>query len=309
MQAARTRARFPVGRIAALLAAIAVLAAGFFTASVLTRPSPGPSALNREIERTEQAVRGDPDNLSLRLSLAQTYLQADRTVEALEQFQQALVVDPKNEEALLGAGVAHHKLGQTDEAIKAFATILAQNRGNPYAQVSQRLETARYYLGRIYREQGKLDQAINELRLALAIDRGDADVLLELGRAFQAKGSSADAVSAYELALAYVPDYVEAYWGLAEAARAQRDEIKTQYAEAMLLVFQGKVKEGARRLEKLAPESNDARVWWGLGYANEQLDRVGEALKAYQQAIEINPGERLAADALARLQGQIAGGP
>ncbi len=250
----------------------------------------------------EASILSEPNDPGLRLSLANAYLKANRIEEALGQFQQALVIEPKNEEALLGAGVAHMKLGQTEQAVQAFVTIIAQNKENPYAQLNQRLEAAHYYLGRIYREQGKLDEAVNELRLALGINRADADVLYELGLTFQARGEYADAASAFEVALAYVPDFIEAYRGLAEAARAQGDESKATYAEAMILVFEGKLKDGVQRLERLAPESEDSRVWWGLGYANEKLGRLEEAREAYRQAVEINPGELMAADALSRLE-------
>ena len=286
-----------------MTAVVGVLAAAFFVASSLTGPGSAPSTLKQDLKKMEAAVLAAPDDLNLRLALANLYLRADRTAEALSQFQEALVIDPKSEEALLGAGLAHQELGQTDRAIQAFVTIISQNKENPYGQLNRRLQAAHYRLGHIYREQGKLDEAVNELRLALGMNRADADTLYELGLTFQAKGENADAGSAFEVALAYVPDFTEAYQGLAQAARAEGDEVKAGYAEAMLLVFRGEVKDGVDRLEKLAPESDDSRVWWGLGYAYERLSRPEEARQAYERAVEINPGERLAADALERLQG------
>ena len=303
METVQPRVWFNIRRVVLVAVVAAVLAAAFFTASSLIGPGSAPSTLQQDIKKMEAAALESPNDGGLRLALAALYERAGQTEQALGQFQEVLVLDAENEDALLGAALAHRKLGQSDQAVQALVTIIAQNKDNPYAEVNRRLEAAHYYLGQIYREQGKLDEAINELRTAIGLNRADADALYELGLAFLAKGENADAASAFEVALAYVPDFTEAYQALAQAARANGDETKAKYAEAMMLVFGGKAKDGASQLEKIAPDSNDSRVWWGLGHAQEQAGRPEEARQAYQKAVEINPGERLAADALARLEG------
>ncbi|OGT25354.1 MAG: hypothetical protein A2Z17_04710 [Gammaproteobacteria bacterium RBG_16_66_13] len=289
--------------LAAVVLAVFVLAIAFVTASYLSDSESGPSGAGVNIKELEAAVRADPESLQARLSLAQGYMGTENFEDALTQFQEVLKIDSENEEALLGAGVSHLELEQTEDAVQAFVTIVSQNKENPYAKLNQRLETAHYYLGRIYRDQGLLQESINELRLALEINRADADVLYELGLSFQASAMHEDALSAFEMALAFVPDYLEAYEGMRDAARALGAEKKAAYAEALMLVFDGDVKEGAKRLEALAENSEDSRVWWALGYAQEQLGETDAAVEAYQRAVEINPGERLAADALVRLSG------
>lgn len=288
-------------RVALAIAAAVALTVAFVTASYLTDPGSGPSSAERDVKEAEAAVRADPNDPAARLSLASAYLRADRSEDALGQFQEALVIEPENEEALLGAGVSQLELGRLEGAVEAFGAIVALNQDNPYAEVNQRLETAHYYLGRVYREQGRLDESINELRLALKINRSDADVLFELGQSFHASGQYEDAVSAYEVALAFVPDFVEAYEGLRESAQAGGDAPKAGYAEAMVLALDGGLTDAASRLEEISAGSQDSRIWWGLGYVREELGDVEGARAAYAQAVEINPGERIAADALARL--------
>src|SRR3990170_2130858 len=133
MQAIRARLWLPPRRLGVFVAVVVVLAAAFFVASSLSGPGSAPSTLEQDIKKMEAAVQASPNELSLRLALASAYRKADRSQEALTQYQQALAIDAKSEDALLGAGVTHQELGQVPEAIQAFTTIIAQNKDNSYA--------------------------------------------------------------------------------------------------------------------------------------------------------------------------------
>src|SRR5674476_368937 len=62
----------------------------------------GPSLLDRRTATTEDAIRKQPNNVGLRLQLADTYRAANKSDKALEQYDAVLKVEPGQRSALLG---------------------------------------------------------------------------------------------------------------------------------------------------------------------------------------------------------------
>lgn len=65
----------------------------------------------------EQAVSEEPEKGSLRESLARAYYASRRYGAALEQFTEALEIDPVNDYAHFGAGLCLGRLGRVEEAL------------------------------------------------------------------------------------------------------------------------------------------------------------------------------------------------
>ncbi len=285
-----------------VIAGAALVVVAFAVASYIADSGPGASALDQMIQDLEEQVRADPGNADLRVAVADAYLKDGRARDALTQYEEALRLDDKRIDALYGMGLAYYALGELDQAGAAFQTVVKQSQDDPLQTLDRRLQGAHYYLGLVLRQQGRLDEAINEFRIALGLNRADADTLVELGRTFALKQQWEDAVAAFEIAVAYVPDYVEAYRELEAAARAQGDEAKATYARAMVDVVEGNPKRAVEPLRSVASQSENSRYWWALGYALEKTGDLEGAKEAYRWATEINPGELLAADALRRLE-------
>lgn len=285
-----------------IAAGAGAVVAAFVIASYVADSGPGPSALEQMVSDLEEQVRADPANANLRVAVADAYLKDGRAADALAQYEEALRLDDGRVDALFGMGLAYYELGELDQAGAAFQTVVKVNADNPMQALDRRLQGAHYYLGLILRSQGRYDEAINELRIALGLNRADADTLVELGRTFALKGEYEDAAAAFEVAVAFVPDYTEAYRELEAAARALGDEAKATYASAMIEVFKGDPKRAVEPLRKVAQEGHSSRYWWALGYTLEELDDTEGAREAYQRAVDLNPGELLAAEALRRLQ-------
>jgi len=298
---APARARMaPLGPI---VAGIVLVIGAFFAASYVAGPASKPDPMADVIARLEEQIRADPNAAALRVSIADAYMQDDRAPEAIAQYQAALQIDHNREDALYGIGLAYRQQGQLNEAGGALQSVIELNKDNPMAAVNKRLQGAHFYLGLILREQGRYDDAINELRTALGMNRADADTLFELGKTFALNNNTDDAAAALELAVAFVPDFKEAYVEIEKLAGATGDEAKAQYAGAMLEVLDGKAGSAVAKLQPVAEQGKSARYWWALGYALEQSNDKAGAVAAYEKSVAINPGELLAAESLRQLQG------
>lgn len=295
--------RIKTGWLGPVAVGVALVVGAFLTASYLSGPSASPDPMKDVVQRLEEQVRTDPNNADLRVSVADAYMKDKRVTDALTQYQEALRIEGDRQDALYGVGLAYRELGQLDQAGAALQTIVELNRANPVASLDKRLQGAHFYLGLILRDQGRYDDAINELRTALGMNRADADTLFELGKTFAMNGNNEDAAAALDVALAFVPDFKDAYVEVDKLAVAMGDQAKSQYARAMLDVIDGKARDAVPALKSVAEQGQNAHYWWALGYALEKSDDNAGAAAAYQKAVEINPGELLAAESLRQLQG------
>jgi tetratricopeptide (TPR) repeat protein len=176
------------------------------------------------------------------------------------------------------------------------------NADNPYAEVDRRLEAVHFYLGEIYLERGDLDRAKEELQAALAIEPTDADALYLLGNVLRQQEDYEGAVAVYALATNLVPDFREAYEGMADAAESQGDPLTASYARAMLRLFSDDVETAVRELENVVEQSpENAAAYFGLGYGYETLGQQDKAVAAYRRSLEADPSQYAAQSGLARL--------
>lgn len=289
--------------IGPLAAGIALLAGAFLVASYIASPSSKVDPFKSVVKGLEDQVRADPGSADLRVAIGDAYLKDNRPKDALAQYQEALTIDASREDALYGTGLAYRELGDLAQAGSALQAVVEKNKTNPTAALNKRLQGAHFYLGLILRDQGRYDDAINELRTALGLNRSDADTIFELGKTFALNNNNDDAAAALELAVAYVPDFKEAYVEIEKLATTMGDQARAAYAGAMLEVLDGKVSDAVPKLQAVAEQGKSAHYWWALGYALQLSDDNAGAIAAYQKSVEINPGELLAAESLRQLQG------
>lgn len=264
---------------------------------------PRASLMEKMAQQMEDRVRADPQNVVLRLNLANAYLQAGLQDAALEQFQQALILEENHIGALLGLGTTYMQKGQKSEAIKYFTQVVEVTRGAEMVHLDRRVTTAHYYLGKIYLENNQLDEASRELTEALAGQRSNADILNLLAVVSQKRGNHSEAVDYFTRALRFDPAFVEAYGGLVVSYRALGDGQRASYAEAMASLFSGQVDAAIAKLESLVISVDDADAYWGLGWAYETKGQTDKALAAYQSALDANPLHPLASASISRLKG------
>ena len=294
--------RFKLSFLGPVAVGVVLVVAAFVVASFFTGGSSKTDDTKAAIAKAEEQVRNDPNSADLRVAVGDAYLKANRWDDALAQYQEALKIDSTREDALFGMGMASKGKGDLNAAGAALQSVIQMNAGKENNALNPRLQSAHFYLGQILRDQARYPDAINEFRAALALNQADADTLFELGKTFALNGNNDDASQAFDVALAYVPDFKEAYTETQKLAVTMGDQAKAAYAGAMLQVLDGKASQAVPILQQAAEQGGNAHYWWALGYALEQTkDRTG-AMAAYQKAVDINPGEQMAADSLQRMQ-------
>lgn len=294
--------RFKLSFLGPVAVGVILIVAAAVVASIFTGGSGKSDPLKAAVSKAEEQVRNDPNSVELRVAVADAYLKAHRVDDALNQYHEALNIDPNRQDALYGLGLAEQQKGDLNAAGVALSSVISMNKGKEGAALNPRLQGAHFYLGQVLREQGRYDDAINEFRTALGLNRSDADTLFELAKTFALNGNNDDASQAFDVALAFVPDFREAYVEVEKLANTMGNQARADYARAMIMVLDGKSADAVPILLQAAEQGGNAHYYWGLGWALEKTDDKAGAMAAYQKAVDIDPGEQMAAESLRRLQ-------
>lgn len=258
--------------------------------------------VERETEQLESAVRQDPQNASLRVAVAQRYLDQGSLDRALKQAQEALKIDDQHQGAYAILGRVYLLKGNLPEAESNFRKLIALNQDNQYARLSPALQYAHYQLGQIAMKRADYATAADEFRASLQIQASDADAHLALALALQQQGQHDEAIRELDEALRFVPDFTEVYEALATSYTAKGMVTEARYARAMVLLTKGEYQRAATELAdvvKVKPDLAGAQL--GLGLSYEQLGKRDEAIAALQQVLALRPGDVAAIQALGRL--------
>jgi hypothetical protein len=76
--------------------------------------------LEEALHQAEEAVRRDPNNLDLRLTLAERLVEKKQDDRGRREFESVLEANPKSTRALVGLTTAYLDLGQKDKALAAL---------------------------------------------------------------------------------------------------------------------------------------------------------------------------------------------
>ena len=170
------------------------------------------------------------------------------------------------------------------------------------ANIDTVLETAYYFLGECYMKLDRPDEAISVLEAALDISHTDADALYQLGLAYQATGRPKAALEQYRKAVRLVPDFAEVYTGMIESYSALDQSEHLAYARGMQAfclqdygTAQALLTQAAEALPEFVP------AFLGLGLTYERLGELQAALTAVQRAVDLDPNDLAARQALGRI--------
>ena len=256
-----------------------------------------------DIEQMEQVVREDPQNVEARVAMAEYYLNQGMYQEAIDQTTQVLDAYPENDGALLISGIAHVRLDQPEAALGSLEKFIELRKDAPMAGADTILEAAYYFSGESYMKLDRPAEAIVALEAALAISATDADAIYQLGQAYQADDQPEAALVRYHQAIRFVPDFTEAYSGMIESYSTLDQSSFVAYArgmEAFCLRDYGTARTHLENATEALPDFGPAFLGMGLTY--EQLGEPEAALGAIQQALELNPSDFAAQQALGRIQ-------
>ncbi len=128
-------------------------------------------------------------------------------------------------------------------------------------------------LASVFTDQGRMDKAIDQLQLAIAINPGDDEAHGNLGYILLQQGRLDEAIAQFQKALEAKPDNPEANFNLGN-----------------VLLQRGKVEEAIAHYQKvLEINPTHTQAHNNLGTALRQQGRLEDAIGQFQKALDIDP--------------------
>ena len=158
----------------------------------------------------DRALSRAPGYVAGLVGRGQALVALDRPADAIPAFEAALAADPgltdlprqlqvlrfQSLQAELERARRAEASGDLADARAAYATALQASPDSGYLYRA---------LGSLERQAGEMDQALEHLNRAIALDPGDVQAHVEIGRLFEARGDFASAEQAYAEALGLDP--------------------------------------------------------------------------------------------------------
>lgn len=259
---------------------------------------------NREYDEAlkllDQVISEDPGIMEARQVRANIFLQLECFEETIEECKEALKLDPEYSAAIFTMAQAYKKQKKYDEAIAGFDRIGQidsrdpkphVNLGEIYTEIKEydnaiaHLEQAiaidpehnaraHNLLGSVYLEKKMLEQAEEELRIALKMRPRIPDAHYNLGLLYEKKGDLKEAMEEYKKEIEIHPNAHPAHFNL-----------------ALLYRKKGLLRDQVRELrEAIDSNKNFARAYLFLAKAycdlNENYD---EAISLAKKGLELDP--------------------
>lgn len=241
-------------------------------------PRPNLELARREIELAHILTPDFPD---VHRHLGTYFVGRGQHEKALEAYRTAIRLDPEFAKAynsegnvLRAQGKALQEQGnalQADRKLGAAAEAYRKAIEHAHGEAMSHSNLGVYYsnLGIVLQDLGSLDDAKEEFRKAIEHDRAEYLAHLNLGRVFNQQGKYDDAIDAYRAAESVnARDAIDACRA-AESANA-RDAI-----DACRAAESGKAK--------------DFLVYYNMAIAFGKLGNTDEQIRAYEDAIKVNP--------------------
>jgi len=221
-----------------------------------------------------------------------------KDVEALANYDRALLLQPRHAEALSNRGNTLKVLKRFDEALDSFARALAAQPDYP-AALSNR--------GAVLFEMARYEEALATYDRSLAIRPDQVVAHYNRGGALQKLERFGEALSSYDRALAINPGLVEAHVnrGNTLISLCRHSDALASFDRALALrpdlvealTNRGNALNGLRRYEEalasydraIACQPTHAGAHYNRGTTLHAMKRYDEAISAYDRAIALQP--------------------
>jgi predicted O-linked N-acetylglucosamine transferase (SPINDLY family) len=217
---------------------------------------------------------------------------------AVQYFERAIAVEPRNPGVHCNLGLTLKLLGQRQAALECFDRAIALDMRNAIAYYG-RAET--------YDDLGRSGEAIANYDQAIALNPGFLDAAYRRGVVLQQSGRLHDAIAGYDQVSRIKPDHFEAHANKAlalcalgrfvEALASCDRALALQPKHAPAHVLRGNILRGLDRSETalgsydraLGIDPDNAEAHCNRAAALLRLDRIDEALAGVDRAIAIKP--------------------
>ncbi len=207
----------------------------------------------------QQAADRDPNNPTLLLSLAHSYLWSGQYQKVLGVYHRLLEISPDSAEVDMLAGEAYDGMKNSNGAIHMFRTAVSANPRTP---------DVHFGLGYLLWTQHQYDEAVEQFLAELANDPGHVQSQLYLGDTYIQLNRPADAALILHKVVALDASLALAHLdlGILAADAGHNDEALREFLVA----------------EKIDPE--DVNVHWRLGRLYRAMGRNDEARSELDKA-------------------------
>ena len=218
------------------------------------------------IQHFDTALQLNPKDGKTLNNLGKVMTSQGKWPDATHDFQAALDLDPRDAMALNNMGVALAAQHQFQAAVGHYEKAL---------DLQPEFAEAEYNLGNARVAEGQLDEAIHCYEQTLKLDPAHAGAQCNWGLALARQGDLDGAVQHYQEALELKPDYREALNNLGSA-----------------LVAQGKLEEAAQYYEQsLRLQPANLATLDDLGVLKAKQGHTDEAVQYFEQALKLNPDD------------------
>ena len=184
--------------------------------------------------------------------------------EAIDHYNKAIEINPRNYVAYYNRGIAKSILGQHEKAIEDYNKSIGLN--------SQFAESY-FCRGTIKSALGQKQEAIEDYSKAVEINPQFSEAYFSRGNIKSYLGQKKEAIEDYSKAIEINPQYAEAYSnrGVTKYALGQREETIEDYNKAI----------------EINPQL--AEAYNNRGNTKSYLGQKKEAIEDYNKSIELNP--------------------
>jgi Flp pilus assembly protein TadD len=173
-----------------------------------------------------EALRLEPDNAEYNLGMGVVVSFSADPAQSLPFLKRYHALRPKDPEGVLALGAANFRAKDYDTASQWLTEAVSGTKT---------AADAHYYLGRIARQEGRLDEATSQLKQSLALKPDQPDALAELGEISLQTHDYAQAATYFDQALRHDPDNYVANFGLlqlyARTGDARREQQSHRFDE------------------------------------------------------------------------------
>ena len=223
--------------------------------------------LDRAIQGYDQAIKVNPKNSVAYVSRGFAYAIKGNNDRAIQDYNQAIQLDPKNAAAYRYRGIAYGTKGDNDRAIQDLDQAIQLDPKDAVAYASR---------GSAFASKGERDRAIQDFNEAIQFDPTNAAPYIGRGNAYESKGDHDRAIQDFDRSIQLNSKFPFAYVGRGDAYRSEGDHDRAiqDYDQAIQLDPEDK-------------KNVNAYIGRGLAYVSKgDYDR---AIRDYDQAIKLDP--------------------
>ena len=271
------------------------------------------------VEELEKELQVSPQSSFAYFLLGQTYLLQKEYQKAKEHYEAAIKIKPDYTNAYYGLACVCGNLGDSDKAKEysaKFKSLKAEGRKglkgrkieyDDFVETQKSAAITYINAGRMYRENGKLNEAEQLLKRAAGLDAENVVCFLELASLYQANGQPAKALEMHKKISELQPESSISYLfiGILSAHLKKFDDAEQAFSKMITLDPQGsdgyrelarlylktgqKLPQARQLAEKAVSLSSIAANYFVLGWACYANGDTASALPAVKRALELDP--------------------